>query len=81
MARLPAEIRTSQEKMDAKMDISQAEMLVRMIVKIGAPHKRAIAKMDTCRQGTEACVGKFEGNPEKSEAVAEHREVARKRPQ
>jgi hypothetical protein len=36
MARLLAETRTIQEKMDAKMDANQAGMLFRMVVKMDA---------------------------------------------
>jgi hypothetical protein len=78
MARLLAKIRTTQEKMDAKMDTNQAEMLTRMIAKIDAHHESVIAKMDAWMKGTEAYVGKLEANPVKSEALVDHWEVAKK---
>jgi hypothetical protein len=36
---------------------------------------KMIAKMDAWIEGVEACVGKFEANREKSDAVVEHQEV------
>jgi hypothetical protein len=40
--------------MDAKMNANQAEMLVRMVVKIDVHHERMIAEMDAWIKGTEA---------------------------
>jgi hypothetical protein len=34
-----------------------------------------LAKMDARIEGMEACVGKLEANPEKSNAIAEHQEA------
>jgi hypothetical protein len=45
------------------------------MAKLDANHERMITKMNAWIEGTEACVGKLEANPEKRDAVAEHREV------
>jgi hypothetical protein len=50
-----------------------------MIAKLDAHHERMIAKMDAWIEGTEACVGKLDANPEKLDAVAEHREVTKEK--
>jgi hypothetical protein len=62
-ARLLAEIRTNQAKTDAKL----TEMKVN--------EREMITEMDARLEGAEACIGKFEANREKSEAVEEHQEV------
>jgi hypothetical protein len=78
MERLLAETRNTQEKKDAKMNAKQAEMLARLTAIIDDRHERVIAKLDDWLRGMEACVGKLEANPEKSDAVVEHREVPKK---
>jgi hypothetical protein len=79
MACLLAEIGNTQEKMDAKMNANQAEMLAKMRAITDAHHERMIPKVDAWIKGKEACVGKLEANPEKSDAVVEHREVPKEK--
>jgi hypothetical protein len=80
IARLLAKIRTTQEKLDARMGTNQAEILARMVAKIlvDAHHESVIAEMDAWIKRTEAYVGKLETNPEKSEALVDNWEVAKK---
>jgi hypothetical protein len=53
----------NQEEMLAKMETNKEKMMAKLV----AHHKRIIAKM-------EACVGKLETNPEKSDAITERQE-------
>jgi hypothetical protein len=76
MTCLLAEIRTTQGNMDAKMDANQAQMLAWINTMLDAHHKRMTAKMDAWMKGMEACVGKSEANPGKSDTIAENWEVS-----